>query len=70
MVPPSGFTVEINEMQLWLDANPPNYEPKKPVSALLPSSADFYSFSLSGRFRAIGLAVLVSLSTRLYTLPN
>ena len=34
-----------------------------PVSTLMSSSAEFYSFSLSGRLRAVGLNALESFST-------
>ena len=58
----------------WLPIHPIMNQNKLlsgPVSALLSSSVDFYSFSLSSRFRIVGLtAVSASLSTRLYTLPN
>lgn len=37
-----------------------------PVSTLMSSSADFYSFSLSGRLRAVGLNALTRLSTLIY----
>ena len=37
-----------------------------PVSTLMSSSAEFYSFSLSGRLRAVGLNALTRLSTVIY----
>ena len=37
-----------------------------PVSTLMSSSAEFYSFSLSGRLRAVGLNALTRLSTFIY----
>ena len=37
-----------------------------PVSTLMSSSAEFYSFSLSGRLHAIGLNALTCLSTVIY----
>ena len=37
-----------------------------PVSTLMSSSAEFYSFSLSGRLRAVGLNALTRLSTIIY----
>ena len=37
-----------------------------PVSTLMSFSAEFYSFSLSGRLRAVGLNSLTRLSTVIY----
>ena len=37
-----------------------------PVSTLMSSSEEFYSFGLSGRFRAVGLNALTRLSTAIY----
>ena len=37
-----------------------------PVSTLMSSSAEFYSFSLSGRLHAVGLNALTRLSTVIY----
>ena len=37
-----------------------------PVSTLMSSSAEFYSFSLSGRLRAVGLNALTRLSAVIY----
>ena len=37
-----------------------------PVSTLMSSSAEFYSLSLSGRLRAVGLNALTRLSTVIY----
>ena len=39
-----------------------------PVSTLLSSSAEFYSFSLSGRLRAVGLIALTMCHNSLYTI--
>ena len=38
------------------------------VSTLLSSSAEFYSFSLSGRLRAVGLIALTMCHNSLYTI--
>ena len=40
----------------------------EPVSTLLSSSAEFYSFSLSGRLRAVGLIALIMCHNSLYTI--
>ena len=37
-----------------------------PVSTLMSSSAEYYSFSLSGRLRAVGLNTLARFSTVIY----
>ena len=53
----------------WLPIHPIMNQNKLlsgPVSALLPSSADFYSFSLSGRFRAIGLTLYIYIYIYIY----
>ena len=39
-----------------------------PVSTVLSSSAEFYSFSLSGRLRAVGLIALTMCHNSLYTI--
>ena len=39
-----------------------------PVSTLLSSSAEFYSFSLSGRLRAVGLIALTMCHNSVYTI--